>query len=69
MLLLLQIFTFLLHLNVFLNDNAFHNGQIMYKVCPKSKCTDFPTDELVMQHLVYVYLRVGLTLAGRRNRF
>ena len=31
-------------------------------VCPKSKCTDFPMDELVMQHLVDVYQRVGSDL-------
>jgi len=34
----------------------------VYVVCNKSKCTDFPMDELVMQHLVDVYQRVGSDL-------
>ena len=33
-----------------------------YEVCPKSKCTDFPMYELVMQHLIDVYRRVGSDL-------
>jgi hypothetical protein len=31
-------------------------------VCLKSKCTDFPMDELAKWHLVYVYQRVGSDL-------
>jgi hypothetical protein len=33
-----------------------------YVVCLKSKCTDFPMDELVMLHLVDVHQRVGSDL-------
>ena len=35
---------------------------MLYEVCPKSKCTDFPVYELVTQHLVDVYRRVGSDL-------
>jgi hypothetical protein len=34
----------------------------LYVVCLKSKCTDFPMDELVMKHLVDVYQHVGSDL-------
>ena len=33
-----------------------------YVVCPKSKCSDFPMGELVKQHLVDVYQRIGSDL-------
>jgi hypothetical protein len=32
---------------------------LMYTVCLKSKCTDFPMDELEMWYLVETYQRVG----------
>ena len=35
---------------------------LLYMVCLKSKCTDFPMYELVAQHLVDVYWRVGSDL-------
>jgi len=32
---------------------------MVYTVCPESKCTDFPMDELATWHLVDVYQRIG----------
>ena len=40
-------------------DSINHQTDWIYEVCPKSKSTDFPMYELLMQHLVDVYRRVG----------
>ena len=38
-----------------------------YTVCPESKCTDSPMDELAMWHLVDVYQRIGSDLGCMLN--
>ena len=43
------------------------SDNVIYTVCPESKSTDFPMDELATWHLVDVYQRIGSDLGCMLN--